>query len=132
MLMLIVFFVFISIHAPSRERHAGIFTGLLFENFNPRSLAGATKIPLYCCLLPLFQSTLPRGSDTCFVVKLTKIHQFQSTLPRGSDAKAAVIDCKRLISIHAPSRERHVDKINNFLDKRFQSTLPRGSDLTHS
>ena len=77
--------------------------------------------------------------------------QFQSTLPRGSDAKAAVIDIKRLISIHAPSRERRASALSanynigisihapsrerpvtTFLIvatlARFQSTLPRGSD----
>ena len=53
-----------------------------------------------------FQSTLPRGSDKYNRIAGTKAKRFQSTLPRGSDAKALVIDCKRLISIHAPSRER--------------------------
>ncbi len=32
-------------------------------NFNPRSLAGATKLPIYYYLVFIFQSTLPRGSD---------------------------------------------------------------------
>ena len=75
--------------------------------------------------------------------------RFQSTLPYGSDAKAAIIDCKRLISIHAPLRERQPDVIvyagqQHFNPRSltgamrsatrpaqrsaFQSTLPYGSD----
>ena len=59
-------------------------------HFNPRSLTGAThKIPLCSCLPLRFQSTLPHGSDT----------QKFATLPTLSD-----------ISIHAPSRERHLSR----------------------
>ena len=55
----------ISIHAPSRERHAG---------------AGYSSMDL------VFQSTLPHGSDRCYI---------------------AYTDIFKAISIHAPSRERH-------------------------
>ena len=79
----------VSIHAPSRERHiicregrssvnsfnprslAGATHSCYFSwyniySFNPRSLAGATPCPpgMEVFLLWLFQSTLPRGSDT--------------------------------------------------------------------
>ena len=76
----------ISIHAPSRERPASW-------------LASAA--------LPIFQSTLPRGSDRIAVWA----HGF---IP---------------ISIHAPSRERpRSGKMFN-REIEFQSTLPRGSDI---
>ena len=119
----------ISIHAPSRERRctalcsdqANLFQSTLprgsdtlprllswhWNNFNPRSLAGAT---VKSCLIyvtsvisihapsrerrlnsfPLwpwckFQSTLPRGSDLRRNISGTGCLRFQSTLPRGSD-----------------------------------------------
>ena len=96
--------------------------------FNPRSLAGATKATNIILALQLFQSTLPRGSDSkgrkvckaCVVFQSTlprgsdcgsvfladKHNKFQSTLPRGSDARTMMTSRHRLISIHAPSRER--------------------------
>ena len=55
------------------------------QDFNPRSLAGAT------------------------VDKLSKQSQkieFQSTLPRGSDEIEGQVRQRIVISIHAPSRER--------------------------
>ena len=76
--------------------------------FNPRSLAGAThKIPLYCCLLPQFQSTLPCGSDLDFY--------WPSFAHLG-------------ISIHAPLRERPLAMQDDLVNMQFQSTLPCGSD----
>ena len=96
----------ISILAPSRERHAYVSAGvtsaefqsslprgsdlmrlccsLCNQNFNPRSLAGATLPLLLMMLLCKFQSSLPRGSDP------------HAKAPRGHN----------YISIHAPSRER--------------------------
>ena len=88
----------ISIHAPLRERQKRHYELARRVNFNPRSLTGATitliwcpislfisihapsrerhKIPLYCCLLPLFQSTLPRGSDFCALVGFLMMSDF--------------------------------------------------------
>ena len=54
----------ISIHAPSRERQKLFYYSHLQRYFNPRSLAGATLKFLIIILNFLFQSTLPRGSDT--------------------------------------------------------------------
>ena len=59
----------------------------LTTDFNPRSLAGATS----------------RHASICF------LSEFQSTLPRGSDIRFAPWERKLYISIHAPSRERHMD-----------------------
>ena len=80
----------ISIHAPSRERQisAAAFRAAL-RNFNPRSLAGATLM---------------------LISRQPKTAVFQSTLPRGSDIDALeALNTVSLISIHAPSRERHHD-----------------------
>ena len=55
----------ISIHAPSRERHAKHQEFLYkYCDFNPRSLAGATSHDAANRRVVLFQSTLPRGSDS--------------------------------------------------------------------
>ena len=98
----------ISIHAPSRERlrfHKFLLPVLLFQstlprgsdlslivkgwkprNFNPRSLAGATKNLLRFLRFRTFQSTLPRGSDMFYhQTRQDTSEPFQSTLPRGSD-----------------------------------------------
>ena len=54
----------ISIHAPSRERlPADNSCGWSCGNFNPRSLAGATARNDVFRRICRFQSTLPRGSD---------------------------------------------------------------------
>ena len=97
----------ISIHAPSRERPYWLIWNEWFRDE--------------------FQSTLPRGSDICRLVKLLLLS----------------------ISIHAPSRERPATKeiksLKRYFNPRslagatgasanassnsaFQSTLPRGSD----
>ena len=54
----------ISIHAPSRERHSRQHLRLPFSDFNPRSLAGATVVTITREPFLIFQSTLPRGSDS--------------------------------------------------------------------
>ena len=98
----------ISIHAPSRERLVQVITLLIpMLNFNPRSLAGATP---------------------AYVKKMLFAVLFQSTLPRGSDSLGITLNPDTPISIHAPSRERHIIKPCAESVVRFQSTLPRGSD----
>ena len=57
----------ISIHAPSRERRQSFF------------IVG---------FLQIFQSTLPRGSDSKTIPINSPQKKFQSTLPRGSDSNA--------------------------------------------
>ena len=164
----------ISIHAPSRERlNASSTLAASSFDFNPRSLAGATKNGCKLNITVRFQSTLPRGSDAGYNLFRSPTLEFQSTLPRGSDvtiwpkllqrrnfnprslAGATEInkhkDCNSLISIHAPSRERHnklfseavIELISihapsrerpgrwagRLVQVQFQSTLPRGSDI---
>ena len=80
------FIPFISIHAPSRERLDGSVSAAIASNFNPRSLAGAT------CLLLLF------GRQA----------NFNPRSLAGATPLLANGRRPRLISIHAPSRERHI------------------------
>ena len=79
-------YVTISILAPSRERPASACRlPSCTRYFNPRSLAGATITLVVILRIFLFQSTLPRGSD--------KYWRYSKDF--------------YIISIHAPSRERH-------------------------
>ena len=119
----------ISIHAPSRERPR--ISVLTCSNiyFNPRSLTGATLIRWPIPTRRRFQSTLPHGSDQ-FERDFDNLGLYfnprsltGATLPWSiSGAQAAYFnprsltgatctDCLAcfvgLISIHAPSRERH-------------------------
>ena len=98
----------------------------------------------------VFQSTLPRGSDSFSPAARPSAYVFQSTLPRGSDSLrlAGVFKLRHFnprslagathfldltsllnsISIHAPSRERRRLSSVSSVMHGFQSTLPRGSD----
>ena len=99
----------ISIHAPSRERHVQEFFDLYTDAISIHAPSRERhKTPLCSSLRLLFQSTLPRGSDTIIIYNQKNMElQFQSTLPRGSDGTSDIIIYKlRFISIHAPSRER--------------------------
>ena len=98
----------ISIHAPSRERHAH------FANVSP---------------LTLFQSTLPRGSDICSSFSPTSTMAISIHAPSRERHNIAIRCYASLrISIHAPSRERHPAPGECEFRYEFQSTLPRGSD----
>ena len=121
----------ISIHAPSRERPAGGTAGLMpmaFQStlprgsdvspgitsstkydFNPRSLAGATRfVKRLCCKGTIFQSTLPRGSDLQLSTSLSMGYDFNPRSLAGATTRLM---------------------IGLFVASIFQSTLPRGSDL---
>ena len=98
------------------------------NNFNPRSLTGATEVRDHTNLKYRFQSTLPYGSDFSSLFQVGSYMIFQSTLPYGSDLLSprvrrlgchfnprsltgatemlSEIQIYRRISIHAPSRER--------------------------
>ena len=120
----------ISIHAPSRERRQVLFCRPAGRrHFNPRSLAGATeKIKemeeIVCISIHAPSRERPSAA---FIRSFTPL--FQSTLPRGSDLTIASAPAKRQISIHAPSRERHPPTQFVLTWDEFQSTLPRGSDM---
>ncbi len=77
----------VSIHAPAKERHSDNAPKSRNCCFNPRSREGATAA---CC---------------------TALHSaaFQSTLPRRSDDKSLFSQSYvRLVSIHAPAKERPI------------------------
>ena len=99
------------------------------EDFNPRSLAGATHSKNFTVLLRLrFQSTLPRGSD-----KVSRIGQmvrmyFNPRSLAGATFGPTMGLLDPVISIHAPSRERPGRPGTDEAGQGFQSTLPRGSD----
>ena len=99
----------ISIHAPLQERR-GLFLRTFAEgvDFNPRSLTGATSVLVNgLCVVCIFQSTLPYGSDIGHINSKMLISLFQSTLPYGSDRKGQrLLQILISISIHAPLRER--------------------------
>ena len=77
-------------------------------NFNPRSLTGAT-----------LHNMCSGGSEQYFNPR-------SLTGATGEPAKGITLS---LISIHAPSRERHTATTSMFWAEIFQSTLPHGSDL---
>ena len=84
-------------------------------------------IPPYCLII--FQSTLPRGSDfDCFPFVdflLISIHAPSRERHVARQFLYGNLD----ISIHAPSRERlYMDNSLTSNVIAFQSTLPRGSD----
>ena len=100
---------YISIHAPSRERLADFPQRCeLWQDFNPRSLTGATKF-------------WGKGNP---VLLFISIHA-----PSRERRKFCKFDfTERDISIHAPSRERHMSPQIDITVAVFQSTLPHGSD----
>mgnify|MGYP000939853301 CR=1 FL=1 len=120
--------LYISIHAPSRERLSTrliISLALTFQsalprgsdrrrgsglnaiqNFNPRSLAGATREIQAHKVSKVFQSTLPRGSDQTVAVYSPDVGYFNPRSLAGATNLQSVRWLDRHISIHAPSRER--------------------------
>ena len=119
----------ISIHAPSRERRiVNSFFIPSASYFNPRSLTGATYITIGVLICQ--QNFNPRSLTGATLKARRYINNivFQSTLPHGSDKEVLSLDSERLISIHAPSRERPIEVMFIKLLLTFQSTLPHGSD----
>ena len=98
----------ISIHAPSRERQRRGSGLNAIQNFNPRSLAGATfgSGRKFCRFL--FQSTLPRGSDGCDFSTCTTDEISIHAPSRERPCFFCAVGFHGLISIHAPSRERRL------------------------
>ena len=142
----------ISIHAPLRERRANKTDGIAkTNNFNPRSLAGATCTTVLPWSFTIaFQSTLPCGSDFLVFNHFSASWYFNPRSLAGAthdNSKIRFLCCG--ISIHAPLRERlHINQIilhsSHFNPRslagatatgkstsgrtKFQSTLPCGSD----
>ena len=102
----------ISIHAPSRERRACRQISAASRYFNPRSLAGATVPPRAALSYQRYFNPRSLAGATPIVA-------------------TSLASCKP-ISIHAPSRERHIKTKKTLNFTLFQSTLPRGSDRLSS
>ena len=76
----------ISIHAPLRERHTTLKYLPARMDFNPRSLAGATRDAAAGRLYPSdFNPRSLAGATHALVDALESAIRFQSTLPCGSD-----------------------------------------------
>ena len=97
----------VSIHAPAGgATRFMMICGAIRPCFNPRSRGGSDKLQFRSMrLIPMFQSTLPRGERPQHLAQLLVIEGFQSTLPRG---------------------ERHLCADQSDSLTTFQSTLPRG------
>ncbi len=120
----------ISIHAPSRERlcyyHCYKFSNSLFQSTLPR---GSDSLPLASNICNPISIHAPSRERRQVLFQRHPVTRFQSTLPRGSDYDKLYDAINHDISIHAPSRERP-DTIRHSDDWfTFQSTLPRGSDF---
>ena len=98
------------------------------QNFNPRSLAGATPQRQLSPSPSRFQSTLPRGSDVFHVHYLLLFEYFNPRSLAGATLFMFITSYCLSISIHAPSRERPSSGSDDGRATLFQSTLPRGSD----
>ena len=86
------------------------FTGNMLFNFNPRSLTGAT--PFFHFIGNMLLNFNPRS------------------LTGATSDLFSTFD-RRVISIHAPSRERRATSLSSHSTySSFQSTLPHGSDYT--
>ena len=79
----------ISIHAPSRERQLSGTLRRNAENFNPRSLAGATlcRAVIEDSVI-VFQSTLPRGSDDAEARRTRRARNFNPRSLAGATQQA--------------------------------------------
>ena len=76
------------------------------QHFNPRSLAGATRLAALADLPAAISIQAPSRELRLKKLKLILLLKFQSTLPRGSDDSGYLVPIFVDISIHAPSRER--------------------------
>ena len=120
----------ISIHAPrgGSDVRFGMVT-VPPSYFNPRSPWGERPSNYYFfTVAQKFQSTLPVGGATLFVIGEILLYEFQSTLPvGGATAEGAATRALLQISIHAPRGGSDIFRhLQSGLPSSFQSTLPVG------
>ena len=97
----------ISIHAPSRERLILFLMNGFVTNFNPRSLAGATRyIDHKGDLQHHFNPRSLAGATFVFFGDCTGDRDFNPRSLAGATYFTAHFFYSKKISIHAPSRER--------------------------
>ena len=98
----LLFYISISIHAPLRERPQANIRRSVFDNFNPRSLAGATISQCDKAIMQIFQSTLPCGSDSIktnyFSINLSQAF-FANRL--NSNTQEFYFDVRKLLVSHS-------------------------------
>ena len=121
------------------------------DNFNPRSLAGATAkvhrlsqpfaISIHApsrerphtieCFYRRwkFQSTLPRGSDRTRTLRPAKNCYFNPRSLAGATPARALVTVPNRISIHAPSRERLHAMTESFSHSNFNPRSLAGATL---
>ena len=100
--------MFISIHAPSRERHGQryhAFTKSFSISIHAPSRERQWTISKKGCA-KLFQSTLPRGSDGLLSSSFLRAEDFNPRSLAGATYDKLYDAINHDISIHAPSRER--------------------------
>ena len=98
------------------------------QNFNPRSLAGATADLLSHGSPSQISIHAPSRERPASSSLLITLYNFNPRSLAGATVHANSKQYTLLISIHAPSRERLLQSINTVNMWAFQSTLPRGSD----
>ena len=147
-----MFFVHISIHAPTRgATHDLSLRSLHLENFNPRAHEGrdsiarsrawrvlisihaptrgatsATKWAL--CAARNFNPRAHEGRDLSARINTLPIHYFN---PRAHEGRDLLMQSRwrrpSTISIHAPTRGATCPHSHSAIGRRFQSTRPRGA-----
>ena len=123
--------VFVSIHAPARERTPVASCGQDVWTFQSTLPRGSELVALD---LPRevaeFQSTLPRGSEPDTAMPAAHCGSFQSTLPRGSERLRPRSRQRTNRGFNPRSRAgaNCRDDLVAVLLRMFQSTLPRGSE----
>ena len=120
----------ISIHAPSRERLSNFVS---YRDLSGISIHAPSRerpgYNLFRSPTLEFQSTLPHGSDLSLILRGWKPRNFNPRSLTGATTQPSLADQTFAISIHAPSRERHLAKQEFLALLKFQSTLPHGSDF---
>ena len=143
----------ISIHAPSRERRSALYS--LGQYVKISIHAPSRERPFDSCAYVaryiIFQSTLPHGSDILTLESSLLFSDFNPRSLTGATPRQGLKGCDCLyfnprsltgatqkfdslptlnpISIHAPSRERRHTAVTLYV-LGFQSTLPHGSDCS--
>ena len=96
----------VSIHAPAwGATPRGRGSGRGWCGFNPRARVGRDRLMiLRFSMLPVFQSTRPRGARHAVDAVLNTDLKFQSTRPRGARHRYGRSGCQcSIVSIHAPA-----------------------------
>ena len=100
--------IVISIHAPSRERLGQYPQEDKLYNFNPRSLAGATRRPNAADCQQNISIHAPSRERPILPVLTLSYKHFNPRSLAGATLLVTPAPTPLSISIHAPSRERHL------------------------